>query len=107
MVDEYKNIREIVQDGDFFRLENTSANNYHLFEYTKEDSALLFVFLPQTKIGHRSVRVKLRNLDENAMYEYKINGETMVKSGSYLMNYGVNIHLRGDYQSEIIRFDRR
>ena len=107
MVEEYKSIREIVQEGDFFRLENTSTNNYHLFEYTKDNEALLFAFLPQTQIGHRPVRVKLRNLDEKGMYEYKINGETMVKSGSYLMNYGVNIHLRGDYQSEIIRFDRR
>lgn len=35
MVEEYKSIREIVQEGDFFRLENTSTNNYHLFEYTK------------------------------------------------------------------------
>ena len=107
MVEEYKSIREIVQEGDFFRLENTSTNNYHLFEYTKDNEALLFAFLPQTQIGHRPVRVKLRNLDENAMYEYKINDEVIVKSGAYLMNYGINIHLRGDYQSEIIRFDRR
>lgn len=79
MVDEYKNIREIVQEDDFFRLENTSANDYHLFEYTKEDQALLFVFLPQTKIGHRPVRVKLRNFDEKAIYEYKLNDEVISK----------------------------
>lgn len=107
MVEEYKNIREIVQEGDFFRLESTSANDYHLFEYTKEDEALLFVFLPQTKIGHRPVRVKLRNLEENGLYEYKLNDEVVIKSGVYLMNHGINIHLRGDYQSEIIHFKRR
>ncbi len=107
MVEEYKEIRHIVQEGDFFRLENTSANDYHLFEYTKDDEALLFVFLPQTKVGHRPVRIKLRNLDKNVMYEFKLNNETVTKSGAYLMNYGMDIHLKGDYQSEIIHFQRR
>ena len=107
MVSEYKEIRHIVQEGDFFRLENTSPNDYHLFEYTKDDEALLFAFLPQSKVGHRPSRVKLRNLDENAMYEFELNGEKIVKSGAYLMNYGVYIHLKGDYQSEIIHFKRR
>ncbi|MCR1824054.1 GH36 C-terminal domain-containing protein [Terrisporobacter muris] len=79
MVYDYKNIREIVQEDDFFRLENTSSNDCHLFEYTKEDQALLFVFLPQIKIGHRSVRVKLRNFDEKAIYEYKLNDEVISK----------------------------
>ncbi|KHS58662.1 hypothetical protein QX51_01480 [Terrisporobacter othiniensis] len=79
MVYDYKNIREIVQEDDFFRLENTSSNDCHLFEYTKEDQALLFVFLPQIKIGHRPVRVKLRNFDEKAIYEYKLNDEVISK----------------------------
>ena len=107
MIEEYKNIRDVVQEGDFFRLDHTSKNDYHLFEYTKEDKALLFAFLPQTKVGHRPVRVKLRNLDENAVYEYKINDETITKSGAYLMNNGINLHLKGDYASKIISFERR
>ena len=37
----------------------------------------------------------------------ELNGEKIVKSGAYLMNYGVYIHLKGDYQSEIIHFKRR
>ena len=107
MVEEYKEIREVVQEGDFFRLTHTSPNDYHLFEYTKEGEVLLFAFLPQTKLGHRPVRVKLRNLEANEMYEFTLNNETVVKSGAYLMNHGINVHLKGDYQSEIIRFKRR
>ncbi len=107
MIEEYKNIRHIIQDGDFYRLENTSENDYHNFEYVNGDEALLFVFLPQSKVGHRPVRIRLRGLEEDKMYEFKYNGEMIVKSGAYLMNYGLKIHLRGDYQSELIYLKRR
>lgn len=107
MIQKYKSIRHIVQDGDFYRLENTSANDYHCFEYTKDNEALLFVFLPQTKVGHRPIRVKLRGLDENELYEFEYNNKIMVKSGSYIMNHGINMQLKGDYQSKLIYFKRR
>ena len=107
MIQKYKNIRHIVQEGDFYRLENSSANDYHVFEYTKDDEALLFVFLPQTKIGHRPIKVKLRGLEESSLYEFEYNNKTIIKSGSYIMNRGIDIHLRGDYQSELIYLRRR
>ncbi|MGL5314745.1 MAG: alpha-galactosidase [Peptostreptococcaceae bacterium] len=104
-VAEYKEIRHIVQDGIFYRLQPTlTDNDYHVFEYVKDEEALLFVFLPQTKIGHRFTTVKLRGLDENKNYEFMFNGENVVKSGKYLQNHGLNIRLEGDYASTIIKF---
>ncbi|MGL5381269.1 GH36 C-terminal domain-containing protein, partial [Clostridium sp.] len=59
---------------------------------------------PQTKIGHRFTTIKLRGLDESKNYEFKFNGETVVKSGRYLNNHGLNIKLEGDYASLIVKF---
>lgn len=106
LIEEYKEIRHIIQEGDFYRLENTSKNNYSIYQYNKDDESLLFVFLPQSVIGHRGVTVKLRGLNSKSKYLIKINGEEVVKSGSYLMNRGLDIKLSGDYCSDIIRINR-
>ncbi|AIY84523.1 glycosyl hydrolases 31 family protein [Clostridium baratii str. Sullivan] len=106
LIEEYKEIRHIIQEGYFYRLENTSKNNYSIYQYNKDDESLLFVFLPQSVIGHRGVTVKLRGLNSKSKYLIKINGEEVVKSGSYLMNRGLDIKLSGDYCSDIIRINR-
>ena len=105
LIEEYKEIRHIIQDGDFYRLENTSKNNYSIYQYNKDNESLLFVFLPQSVIGHRGVTVKLRGLNSKSKYLIKINGEEVVKSGIYLMNRGLDIKLSGDYCSDIIRIN--
>lgn len=106
LIEEYKEIRHIIQEGDFYRLENTSKNNYSIYQYNKDDESLLFVFLPQSVIGHRGATVKLRGLNSKSKYLIKINGKEVVKSGSYLMNRGLYIKLSGDYCSDIIRINR-
>lgn len=106
LISEYKEIRHIVQEGDFYRLENTSKNNYSLYQYNNGDEALLFTFLPQSKIGHRSVNVKLRSLENNGKYRFEIDGQEIIKSGRYLMNNGIEIKLSGDYSSCIIKFNK-
>lgn len=104
-VAEYKEIRHIVQDGKFYRLQATlTDNDYHAFEYVKDEEALLFLFLPQTKIGHRFTTIKLRGLDESKNYEFMLNGEKVIKSGRYLQNHGLTLRLEGDYASIIIKF---
>lgn len=105
LIKEYKDIRHIVQEGDFYRLENTFQNDYKIYQYLKEDEGLIFAFLPQSKIGHRDVNIKFRNLKENRVYSLKINDENIEKSGSYLINHGINIKLCGDYDSMIIKFN--
>lgn len=106
LIDEYKSIRHIIQEGDFYRLENTSLNDYYLYQYLKEDEAVVFAFLPQSKIGHRGTRVKLRGLEENKKYKVECLGTVIEKTGEYLMNYGLDIKLQGDYSSCIVRLSR-
>lgn len=107
MISLYKEIRHIVQKGNFYRLENTSDNKYFLYEYLKDNKGLLFAFLPQSKIGHRKTTVKLRGLDENAVYVVQTDFGEITKKGGYLMNCGLEIGLSGDYASTVIRFEKK
>ena len=106
MVRQYKEIRPIVQEGDFYRLENSSANQYFLYEYLKDDQGLIFAFLPQSKVGHRGTRVRMRGLEADAMYTLLTENGEIRKSGRYLMNHGLDLRLAGDYASTLIRFTR-
>lgn len=105
MIRLYKEIRPIIQEGDFYRLENPSADDYFLYEYRKDNEGLLFAFLPQSKVGHRGTTVRLRDFDEQAMYTLRTKEGEITKSGSYLMYHGLDLHLNGDYASTIIRFE--
>ena len=106
LIEEYKSIRHIIQDGDFYRLNPITSNNYECYEYTNNDEALLFVFLPQSQISRLGARVSLRGLDEKAHYKFNLNGTEIMKSGAYLMNHGLDVKLSGDYASMIIKFKK-
>lgn len=106
LIKEYKEIRHIIQDGDFYRLENSSKNKYSVYQYNKENESLLFVFLPQSEIGHRGIRVRLRGLEENSNYIINLENEEVTKSGMYLMNNGIDLKLFGDYDSRIIKINK-
>ena len=124
-IEEYKQIRHIIQEGDFYRLQHHSPNDYHLFEFVLQGEVLLFIFLPQAKINRANVRVKLQGLDAEDTYTFDIpkimitlygdylfaaaneeNCETRTKSGSFLMNHGLELQLNGDYASAIIKFKK-
>ncbi len=107
MIRQYKKIRPIVQEGDFYRLDNPSANEYFLYEYLKEDQGLIFAFLPQSKVGHRGTTIRLRDLDEQALYTLHTKEGEITKSGSYLMYHGLELRLNGDYASTIIQFEKQ
>lgn len=106
MIRRYKELRPIIQEGDFYRLENTSADRYFLYEYLKDGEGLVFAFLPQSEIGHRGVRIRLRGLEAAGVYTLRTEEGSMTKSGSYLMNHGLDLRLTGDYASTIIEFFR-
>lgn len=106
LIKEYKEIRHIIQEGDFYRLENSSKNKYSVYQYNKEDESLLFVFLTQSEIGHRGITVRLRGLEKDSKYIVKIEDREIIKSGRYLMNNGIELKLWGDYDSSIIRINK-
>lgn len=106
MISLYKEIRPVIQEGDFYRLENTSANRYFLYEYLKEGQGVVFAFLPQSQVGHRSTTLRLRGLEETASYTLHTSAGDVTKSGAYLMYHGVEVKLTGDYASAVVRFEK-
>ena len=106
LIEEYKEIRHIVQEGDFYRLENTSKNKYKLYQYINGEEGLVFAFLPQSELGHRGVNIRLRALEKESNYLVKVDEKAIVKSGGYLMNHGLELKLYGDYDSTIIKINK-
>lgn len=123
----YKRIRDVVQEGRFYRLPIATSNDYHVFQYVLPQRSVVFVFLPQTKIGFagESPRVRLHGLDAAASYEVRFErvvverssvqasmgaatepddddgDEPDVFTGEFLMNHGLPVRLVGDYASTI------
>ena len=106
LIEEYKNIRHIVQEGDFYRLENNSKNKYKLYQYMNGKEGLVFAFLPQSELGHRGTTIKFRALEQESTYLVKIDKNVIVKTGRYLMNHGLELKLYGDYDSIIIKISK-
>ena len=106
MIAQYKEIRPIVQEGDFYRLDNPSANSYFLYQYLKGDQGLIFAFLPQSQMGHWGTTIRLRGLQADARYTLHTPDGDVTKSGHYLMHHGLPLRLTGDYASTILSFTK-
>lgn len=101
----YKEHRNLIQFGNFYRLLNPyDHDRYGAFEFLNEDGGLIYFveILPQA--SKPWLRLKLQGLEANSLYE--INHQKL--SGSELMNYGIymNTDLFGDFQSKLIEFKK-
>ncbi len=104
----YKGIRNVVHNGDLYRLLSPYETDKASWMYVSCDKkhAVLFYFVIHGVVGHRSVRLKLEGLDENKTYKLKSTGE--VYSGAVLMNYGITVTLDNqvfDTRSELFVLD--
>ena len=108
MVAKYKAIRETVQRGQLYRLispENGSEQS--VTESVSRDGrqAVTFAFLHSSTELYPFPRIKLRGLEENRMYTIeafsgKVAPDTpATASGTYWMQRGVDLELRGDFQA--------
>ena len=106
-VEEYKKIRPIVQFGRLSRLQSGRKDDLYAVEYDKDGDAVLFVFLQLRPRGKYEYTVKLRKLEEAAVYAVTVDGKTMEKSGSYLMHHGLVLNLRADFSSKCITLKKQ
>jgi alpha-galactosidase len=129
----YKRLRDVIQDGRFYRLSVQSSNDYHAFQYSLADRTVVFLFLPQTKIGFagETPRFRLHDLDPAAVYEVHLERDEAERSsvqasmgaaaedahaptdsaparytGDFLTNHGLSVRLVGDYASTILEVVR-
>ena len=108
MVEQYKQIREIVQRGSLYRLispQNGSEHSVTESVSNDQDSAVLFAFLHSSQMLYPFPRIYLRGLKPDTMYRIaaldgKLSANTPeVASGSFWMQHGVDVELRGDFQA--------
>jgi alpha-galactosidase len=101
-----KRIRETVQLGDLHRLLSPSTNDTTANEYISQDGkqAVVFAFRHSQQYNTDPPTLHLQGLDPRAIYQLELWDGTMLEksSGAYLMQNGIHVTLRGDYDSTAI-----
>jgi alpha-galactosidase len=103
-VEYYKEIRPLIQFGDFYRLLSPFEGNYTAWMFVSEDKseAVFAHFRVLDEANSAFVSVKLQGLDPNKKYMIAELGESYY--GDELMNVGINIpKVKGDFTSVMWR----
>jgi len=113
MIALYKRVRETVQTGDLYRLVSPRANDVTANQYVAADGsqAVLFAFRHTQQYNTAPPAIRLRGLDEKALYRVEATDGKLVErqqqlSGAYLMRVGLNVNLRADYDATAIVLER-
>jgi alpha-galactosidase len=104
-----KRIRNTVQLGDLYRLLLPDENDTTANEYVSKDGkeTVLFAFRHSQEYNTAPPAIYLRGLVEHAVYDVQtLGGKVSQLSGAYLMQNGVNLTLRGDFDSTILELHR-
>jgi alpha-galactosidase len=98
----YKRIRETVQHGSLYRLISPREKPFTVNQYISDNKNEVVLFClknPASLSMFKVLRVRLKGLEENALYE--IQGDDKVYSGSYLMNHGLAINFMQDWTIKV------
>lgn len=103
----YKEIRELVQFGNLYRLMDIDKDEILFNQYVNDDKtkSVAFIAANGTRFYKKSVPMLFDGLDENKRYTLTINNKTYEKSGAYLMNVGIDLEVRGVDYNKIIRIE--
>jgi alpha-galactosidase len=109
----YKQVRATMQRGSLYRLIAPEGSEVSATQYVSHDGqqAVVFAFLHSQQFGTPFPTVRLRGLDENAIYKlHPIDPaqvtETENVSGAYLMHHGIAFKLKGDYDSTSVMLEK-
>ncbi len=108
-----KQIRGTVQLGSLYRLLSPRTNDVTANEYVSFDGkqAVLFAFRHSQQYNTPPPTIYLQGLDAHAVYrlesiDRKVMDEQPQLSGAYLMQNGIDLNLRGDYDSTAVLLHR-
>ncbi|QPC76291.1 hypothetical protein HYE68_007043 [Fusarium pseudograminearum] len=99
-------INPIVITGDFYRLALPEDTKYPAAQFISEDGkkVVLFAFQTRATINFSWPWFRMQGLDADA--KYVLDGNQTV-SGSTLMNLGVQLRFEGDYDSQVLIFEKQ
>jgi alpha-galactosidase len=102
-----------VQLGDLYRLLSPREGDVTANQYVAADGkqSVLFAFRHSQEYNTAAPAIRLRGLDEKALYKVEaIDNKLMDRqpqlSGAYLMRAGLNLNLRGDFDSTAVILER-
>jgi alpha-galactosidase len=111
MVALYKRIRETVQFGSLYRLLSPRTNDTTANEYLSKDGkeAVVFAFRHSQQYDTPPPAIYLQGLDPTAVYQAEQwDGKTLERvSGAYLMQDGLHVTLKGDFDSTAVMLHRQ
>jgi alpha-galactosidase len=113
MVATYKRIRNTVQLGDLYRLYSPRAGDLTANQYVAADGkqSVLFAFLHSQEYSTAPPTIHLQGLDPRAVYRLESIDNKLAErqpqlSGAYLMQAGLNVTLRGDFDSTAVILEK-
>ncbi len=103
----YKQIRELVQFGDLYRIMDVDEGEILFNNYVSPDKtrAVAFIASAGTRFFKKRVDFLFDGLDDRKRYSLTVQGRKYEKSGSYLKNVGIPLHIRGAYYNEVVMID--
>ena len=108
-----KRIRSTVQYGNLYRILSPRTNDTTANEYVSKDGseALLFAFRHSQEYENPPPVIYLQGLDNHAVYRLEsIDGKLLDKqselSGAWLMQNGIHLDLKGDFDSTLVLLHR-
>ena len=101
----YKEIRDVIQFGDQYRLISAQKNDYSAVQYLSKDKneGVLFVFRTHIRDPFNTPVIHLRGLDPEA--RYTVEDFKSARSGKAWMEAGLNVPLK-NLQSKVLRIRR-
>ena len=108
-----KKIRNTVQFGSLYRILSPRTNDTTANEYVSKDGreAVLFAFRHSQQYNTLPPLIRLQGLDEKAVYRLEsIDNKLLDKqtelSGAWLMQNGIQLVLKGDFDSTLVMLHR-
>lgn len=101
----FKELRNDLHNSYVLRLKSIEEGKLSILEYLQREgnTAILFAFGHGLRLHEGECRIRLRGLDEEALY---LDEEGHCISGSALMHLGITLTLRGDADACVLVFRR-
>lgn len=104
-IQQYKQIRPIIQQGMLFRLASLRNGPIGATQYMAKGQAstVLFIFSAMHHAGSQTHTLRLRGLNPSIQYTEKYSGQKY--QGRYLMEVGLSVTLSRDFDSHLFWFN--
>lgn len=105
-IKKYKEIRDIIHNGDMYRIKSPFDSNLAVWQFISQDKNKVIVFAVNKlfKINGPFINIRLCDLDGDCIYTDKERGLTY--SGNALMNLGLYLKDNSDFESRVFLFEK-